>query len=302
MRITEARLRELVREVKQELSESQQEAKNESKIKISKKDLALIIKEEVYNSILNEKTEVPDEYLEWWLKNGRKDLEWYGGSLGSAYGPKYMAKMWKDSKKWEEFFAKFPTAATAEDDKDSLILKISTEFLEGDRDLKQLQPPVDLDKAAERVSFIMSYYNTQDAEDAVDKYLKSDEANKKGLDPKDHRDEILNRVNRMKNSMQETDASIDEVGYYGLGAEPFGAEKYRKKIKGFVDMLDKAESFGDPMFAQFQDAIKLSVSEMLLNIEDEDMQKDLLGIVHEVFGKKYDYLVTQIRDELPEPI
>ena len=78
MRITEARLRELVREVKQELSESQQEAKNESKIKISKKDLALIIKEEVYNSILNEKTEVPDEYLEWWLENEPQDLKWYG--------------------------------------------------------------------------------------------------------------------------------------------------------------------------------------------------------------------------------
>ena len=299
MRITEARLRELVREVKQELSESQQEAKNESKIKISKKDLALIIKEEVYNSILNEKTEVPDEYLEWWLENEPQDLKWYGDSLGKNYGSEYMARMWKgEEKHWGNFFKKFPEAEADED----IILNISTEYLKRGRNLKPLQPPVDLDKAAERVSFIMSYYNTQDAEDAVDKYLKSDEANKKGLDPKDHRDEILNRVNRLKNSMQETDASIDEVGYYGLGAEPFGAEKYRKKIKGFVDMLDKAESFGDPMFAQFQDAIKLSVSEMLLNIEDEDMQKDLLGIVHEVFGKKYDYLVTQIRDELPEPI
>ena len=97
-------------------------------------------------------------------------------------------------------------------------------------------------------------------------------------------------------------SELNEVGYYGLGAEPFGAERYRKKIQGFADMLDKAESFGDPIFTQIQDAIKLSVSEMLLNIEDEDMKMDLLGIVHEVIGRKYDYLVTQIRDELPEPI
>ena len=70
---------------------------------------------------------------------------------------------------------------------------------------------------------------------------------------------------------------------------------------GFVDMLDKVP-YGDPIMKQLESAIKLSVSEMLLNIEDEDMKMDLLGIVHEVIGRKYDYLVTQIRDELPEPI
>ena len=32
---------------------------------------------------------------------------------------------------------------------------------------------------------------------------------------------------------------LNEIGYYGLGSEPFGAERYRKKIKGFEEMLDK---------------------------------------------------------------
>ena len=146
------------------------------------------------SDLVREQSEVPDEYLEWWLKNGGKDLDWYGGSLGSTYGPKYMARMWKDSKKWEEFFAAFPKAKA---DKD-IILKISTEFLKGGRNLKPLQPPVDLDKAAERVSFIMSYNNTQNAEATVDRYLAGEEAKKKGLDPEKHRDEILNRVKRLK--------------------------------------------------------------------------------------------------------
>jgi hypothetical protein len=143
---------------------------------------------------IEEQSEVSDEYLEWWLENGRKDLDWFGGSLGSVYGPKYMARMWKDSKKWEEFFAAFPKAKSDED----IILKISTEFLKGDRDLKQSQPPVDLDKAVERVSFIMSYNNTQDAEATVDRYLASDEAKKKGLNPDSHRDEILKRLAGIK--------------------------------------------------------------------------------------------------------
>ena len=58
---------------------------------------------------------------------------------------------------------------------------------------------------------------------------------------------------------------LNEVGYYGLGSEPFGAEKYRKKIEGFEEMLDKVHYF-DPRMPKLENAIKLSVSEILLNI------------------------------------
>ena len=166
-------------------------------MKITKQRLKEIIKEEL-EVLVREQSEVPDEYLEWWLENEPQDLEWYGDSLGKNYGSKYMARMWKDEEEhWGNFFKAFPKAKA---DKD-IILKISTEYLKGDRDLKPLQPPVDLDKAAERVSFIMSYYNTkiEDAEETVKTYLDSDEAKKKGLNAA-HRGEILNRVKRLKNN------------------------------------------------------------------------------------------------------
>ena len=82
-------------------------------------------------------------------------------------------------------------------------------------------------------------------------------------------------------------SELNEVGYYGLGAEPFGAERYRKKIQGFADMLDKAESFGDPIGKQLASAIKLSVSEILSNIKDEDVKQGVIEIVYELLGGYY---------------
>jgi hypothetical protein len=81
-------------------------------------------------------------------------------------------------------------------------------------------------------------------------------------------------------------SELNEIGYYGLGAEPFGAEKYRKKIQGFADMLDKAP-YGDPIMKQLESAIKLSVSEILLNIEDEDVKQGVEQIVFKLLGGKY---------------
>ena len=81
-------------------------------------------------------------------------------------------------------------------------------------------------------------------------------------------------------------SELNEIGYYGLGAEPFGAEKYRKKIQGFADMLDKAP-YGDPIMKQLESAIKLSVSEILSNIEDEDVKQGVEQIVFELLGGKY---------------
>tara|TARA_R100001594_G_scaffold70914_1_gene105415 strand:+ start:1014 stop:1313 length:300 start_codon:yes stop_codon:yes gene_type:complete len=79
---------------------------------------------------------------------------------------------------------------------------------------------------------------------------------------------------------------LNEVGYYGLGSEPFGAEKYRKKIEGFEKMLDKMPYF-DPRIPKLEKAIKLSVSEILLNIEDEDIKYGVEEIVAELLGTKY---------------
>jgi hypothetical protein len=81
-------------------------------------------------------------------------------------------------------------------------------------------------------------------------------------------------------------SELNEIGYYGLGAEPFGAEKYRKKIQGFADMLDKAP-YGDPIMKQLESAIKLSVSEILSNIEDEDVKQGVEQIVFKLLGGKY---------------
>ena len=91
---------------------------------------------------------------------------------------------------------------------------------------------------------------------------------------------------RLKQIIKEELGKIKEIGYYGLGAEPFGAEKYRKKIQGFADMLDKAP-YGDPIMKQLESAIKLSVSEILSNIEDEDVKQGVEQIVFELLGGKY---------------
>ena len=86
--------------------------------------------------------------------------------------------------------------------------------------------------------------------------------------------------------INENEEGLTEVGYYGLGSEPFGAEGYRKKIKGFEKMLDKM-SYDDPRMPKLEDAIKLSVSEMLSNIEDEQERMDVADIVAELLGTKY---------------
>ena len=88
---------------------------------------------------------------------------------------------------------------------------------------------------------------------------------------------------RLKEIIKE---ELNEIGYYGLGSEPFGAERYRKKIKGFEEMLDKM-SHRDPKMPQLQDAIKLSVSEILSNIEDEEVRMGVEEIVAELLGTMY---------------
>jgi len=79
---------------------------------------------------------------------------------------------------------------------------------------------------------------------------------------------------------------LNEIGYYGLGSEPFGAERYREKIKGFEEMLDKM-SYNDPRMPKLEDAIKLSVSEILSNIKDKQERMDVEEIVAELLGTKY---------------
>jgi len=79
---------------------------------------------------------------------------------------------------------------------------------------------------------------------------------------------------------------LNEVGYYGLGSEPFGAERYREKIKGFQKILHQTPYF-DARMPQLQAAIKLSVSEVLSNIEDEEVRMGVEEIVAKLLGTKY---------------
>ena len=79
---------------------------------------------------------------------------------------------------------------------------------------------------------------------------------------------------------------LNEVGYYGLGAEPFGAEKYRKKIEGFEKMLDDMD-YSDPRMKALQRGIKLSVEDILSNIEDEDTKMGVEEIVSDLLGAMY---------------
>ena len=79
---------------------------------------------------------------------------------------------------------------------------------------------------------------------------------------------------------------INEVGYYGLGAEPFGAEKYRKKIEALQNNLESI-SYLDPRHRDLEKATKLAVSEILSNIEDEDIRMGVEDIVIDLLGTKY---------------
>jgi len=79
---------------------------------------------------------------------------------------------------------------------------------------------------------------------------------------------------------------LNEIGYHGLGSEPFGAEKYRKKIKGFEEMLDTIP-YGHSLMPQMEKSIKLSVSEILSNIEDKDIKNGVEEIVADLLGRKY---------------
>jgi mannitol-specific phosphotransferase system IIBC component len=79
---------------------------------------------------------------------------------------------------------------------------------------------------------------------------------------------------------------INEAGYYGLGAEPFGAEKYRKKIEGLEKNLEDMP-YSDPRMPKLEAATKLAVSEILSNIEDEDTRMGVEEIVADLLGTKY---------------
>ena len=80
--------------------------------------------------------------------------------------------------------------------------------------------------------------------------------------------------------------TINEVGYYGLGAEPFGAEKYREKIKALEKNLESIP-YLDPRYRDLENATKLAVSEILSNIEDEDIRMGVEDIVADLLGTKY---------------
>ena len=88
---------------------------------------------------------------------------------------------------------------------------------------------------------------------------------------------------RLKEIIKE---ELNEIGYYGLGSEPFGAERYREKIEGFEKMLDKMPP-GDSRMPQLEQAIKLSVSEILSNIKDKEVKMGVEQIVAELLGTKY---------------
>ena len=79
---------------------------------------------------------------------------------------------------------------------------------------------------------------------------------------------------------------LNEIGYYGLGSEPFGAERYRKKIEGFEELLDSVDSL-DPSSRAIEDAVKLSVAEILSNIKDENTKRGVETIVDDLLGTKY---------------
>ena len=79
---------------------------------------------------------------------------------------------------------------------------------------------------------------------------------------------------------------LNEIGYYGLGSEPQGAERYRKKIKGFEELLDSVDSL-DPSSRALEDAVKLSVAEVLSNIKDEKTKEGVELMVSELLGMKY---------------
>ena len=79
---------------------------------------------------------------------------------------------------------------------------------------------------------------------------------------------------------------LNEIGYYGLGSEPFGAEKYRNKIKDFEDQLDLLSPL-DPRIPQLQSVIKLAVSEILSNIKDQDIKAGVKEIVADLLGTRY---------------
>jgi len=80
--------------------------------------------------------------------------------------------------------------------------------------------------------------------------------------------------------------AINEAGFYGLGAEPFGAEKYRKKIEGLEKNLENMPYF-DPRMPDLEAATKLAVSEILSNIKDKDTRRGVEDIVADLLGTKY---------------
>ena len=90
---------------------------------------------------------------------------------------------------------------------------------------------------------------------------------------------------------------VNEVGYYGLGSEPFGAEKYRKKIEGLAKQLD-ATDYNDPRMEDLVKMTELAVSEILYNIapspvpgEDltpaQELRLGVEEIVADVLGTRY---------------
>ncbi len=79
---------------------------------------------------------------------------------------------------------------------------------------------------------------------------------------------------------------LNEIGYYGLGPEPFGAERYREKIKGFKEMLDKMP-YRHTDKPKLEQSIKSSVSEILSNIKDKEVKMGVEEIVAELLGTKY---------------
>jgi len=89
---------------------------------------------------------------------------------------------------------------------------------------------------------------------------------------------------------------LNEAGYYDLGAELFKGKKvplpdparaieaYRPKIQALFDLPVPPDLRGKKRMMR---AIKLSVSEILSNIKDDDVRDGVKALVRELLGAMY---------------
>ena len=94
---------------------------------------------------------------------------------------------------------------------------------------------------------------------------------------------------------------LNEAGYYDLGAELFkgkkvplpdpAAERLRLKIEAYRPKIQALFDLPVPTDSRekqhMMEGIKLSVSEILSNIEDDDVRDGVKGIVSDLLGTMY---------------